>query len=159
MHFLFREDCAEYLLTLKAAVVARMGRLGEVFFLLALLGTLLTTLAFEDKGEEVEVLADDDWTEGWAAISFTFLVVVSGYIVGNLCKMSPIFLYMNISNISCTLGSRKESQHFEKYKHRAIQTPLTWRGQNLILPQHFTILFFPSLSRDTHCMRLPRRSF
>ena len=73
-----------------------MGHLGEVFFLLALLGTLLTTLAFEDKGEEVEVLADDDWTEGWAAISFTFLVVVSGYIVGNLCKMSPMFLYMNI---------------------------------------------------------------
>ena len=93
---------------------------------MVLLGTLLTTLAFEEEGEEVEglarreVLADDDWTEGWAAISFTFLVVVSGYIVGNLCKMSPIFLYMNISNISCTLGSRKE-----KYKHRAIQIPLT----------------------------------
>ena len=78
-----------------------MGRLGEVFFLLVLLGTLLTTLAFEEEGEEVEglarreVLADDDWTEGWAAISFTFLVVVSGYIVGNLYKLSPIFLYMN----------------------------------------------------------------
>ena len=93
-----------------------MGRLGEVFFLLALLGTLLTTLAVEDDGDEVEVLADDDWTEGWAAISFTFLVVVSGYIVGNLYKLSPIFLYMNIliSNISCTLGSRKVSQHFGK---------------------------------------------
>ena len=81
---------------MKAAVVARMGRLGEVFFLMALLGNLLTTLAFEEEGDEVEVLADDDWTEGWAAISFTFLVVVSGYIVGNLYKLSPIFLYMNI---------------------------------------------------------------
>ena len=93
-----------------------MGRFGEVFSLLALLGTLLTTLAVEGEGEEVEVLADDDWTEGWAAISFTFLVVVSGYIVGNLYKLSPIFLYMNIliSNISCTLGSRKVSQHFGK---------------------------------------------
>merc|ERR1712013_889401 len=65
------------------AVVSRMGRFGEVLSLLALLGTLLTTLAFEGEGEEVEVLADDDWTEGWAAISFTFLVVVSGYIVGD----------------------------------------------------------------------------
>ena len=93
-----------------------MGRFGEVFSLLALLGTLLTTLAVKDDGEEVEVLAHDDWTEGWAAISFTFLVVVSGYIVGNLYKLSPIFLYMNIliSNISCTLGSRKVSQHFGK---------------------------------------------
>ena len=117
MNFVFREDCgAEYLLTLKAVVVARMGRFGEVLSLLALLGTLLTTLASEGEGEEVEVLADDDWTEGWAAISFTFLVVVSGYIVGNLYKLSPIFLYMNIliSNISCTLGSRKVSQHFGK---------------------------------------------
>ena len=87
-----------------------------MFSLLALLGNLLTTLAFEEEGEEVEVQADDDWTEGWAAISFTFLVVVSGYIVGNLYKLSPIFLYMNIliSNISCTLGSRKVSQHFGK---------------------------------------------
>ena len=74
-----------------------MGRLGEVFFLLVLLGTLLTTLAIEDEGEKVEVLADDDWTEGWAAISFTFLVVVSGYIVGNLYILRPTFhIYMNI---------------------------------------------------------------
>ena len=104
-----------------------MGRLGEVFFLLALLGTLLTTLAFEDKGEEVEVLADDDWIEGWAAISFTFLVVVSGYIVGNLCKMSPIFPFMNIlfPTYPALWVLGRSVNTLEKYIHRAIQTPVT----------------------------------
>ena len=127
MHFLFREDCAEYLLTLKAAVVARMGRFGEVFSLLALLGILMTTLAFEEEGEEVEVQADDDWTKGWAAISFTFLVVVSGYVVGNLYNLSPIFLYMNIlfPTYPALWVLGRSVNTLEKYKHRAIQTPVT----------------------------------
>ena len=119
-----------------------MGRLGEVFSLLALLGTLLTTLAFEE--EEVEVLADDDWTEGWAAISFTFLVVVSGYIVGNLYKLSPIFLYMNIliSNISCTLGSRKVSQHFGKIYTQSDSNSCNMKGSKFVLTSAFHYPFF-----------------
>ena len=104
-----------------------MGRFGEVLSLLALLGTLLTTLAVEGEGEEVEVLADDDWTEGWAAISFTFLVAVSGYIVGNLYKLSQIFLYMNIlfPTYPALWVLGRSVNTLEKYKHRAIQTPVT----------------------------------
>ena len=110
-----------------------MERLGEVFFLLALLGTLLSTLAVEEEGEEVEglarreVLVDDDWTEGWSAISFTFLVVVSGYIVGNLYKVSPKFLYMNtlFPTYPALWVLGRSVNTLEKYKHRAIQTPVT----------------------------------
>ena len=104
-----------------------MGRFGEVFLLLALLRTLMTTLASEEEGEEVEVLADDDWTEGWAAISFTFLIVVSGYIVGNLYKLGPIFLYMNIlfPTYPALWGLGRSVNTSEKYRHRAIQTPVT----------------------------------